>query len=371
MPIDRAGNSRSSARKITLKPTRSSFLDWVGKTDKDDFYQVRLGDPKGNGIAARSRLNLNLSSLTSNANLELLDRRGGLIQRSARSGTRKETIQKVLNPGVYFIRVYQQSGKTRYRLSASATPAPVNSRFNIQFDYRFDTERWFTGDRKAILEAAAKVWETVIAEEFEAIPVGTPLQVFNPQTSQIENFVANYPIDDLTVFVGSRTIDGNGRTQATGGPSGTWTLGSRLETRYNGSKFQPWTAQLSFDRAENWFFDPTLNTSSDIPRDAVDFFSLAVHELGHALGIGTSRAFNNLIAGNTFIGNSAKAENGDRPIPLASDLGHPAEGFVASRVGSVAAMNPTLLTGTRRSLNRLDLALLRDVGYRINTASAG
>jgi hypothetical protein len=362
MPIDRAGNSRSSARKIILKPTRSSFQDWVGKTDKDDFYQVRLGN--------RSHLDLTLSDLASNANLELLDRRGGLIQRSARSGTRKEAIQKVLKPGVYFIRVYQQSGKTRYRLSASTTPAPVRtSRFNIQFDYRFDTERWFTGDRKATLEAAAKVWETVIAEEFEAISVGTSLQVLNPQTSKIENFVANYPIDDLVVFVGSRTIDGNGRTQATGGPSGTWTSGSRLETRYNGSKFQPWTAHLSFDRAENWFFDPTLNTSNDIPRDAVDFFSLAVHELGHALGIGTSSAFNNLIAGNTFSGNSTKAENGDRPIPLASDLGHPAEGFVASGVGSVAAMNPTLFTGTRRLLNQLDLALLRDIGYRINTAS--
>jgi hypothetical protein len=363
MPIDRAGNSRSSARKITLKPTRSSFQDWVGKTDPDDFYQVRLGE--------RSRLNLSLDGLTSNANVELLDRRGRIIQRSARNGIRKETIQSVLKSGVYYIRVYQQSGKTRYRLSASATPAPVTSRFNIQFDYRFDTERWFTSDRKAILEAAAKVWETAIAEEFEAIPAGTPLQVINPQTSQIENFVANYPIDDLVVFVGSRTIDGSGNTQATAGPSGMWTLGSRLETRYNGSTFQPWTAHLSFDRAETWFFDPTLNTSSDIPRNAVDFFSLAIHELGHTLGIGTSRAFNNLIVGNTFVGNSAKAENGDRPIPLAPDLSHPAEGFIASRVGSIAVMNPTLLRGSRKLPNRLDLALLRDIGYRVNDPSAG
>lgn len=195
--------------------------------------------------------------------------------------------------------------------------------------------------------------------------------MINPQTSQIENFVANYAIDDLVVFVGSRTIDGSGRIQATAGPSGTWTLGSKLEARYNGSTFQPWTAHLSFDPSETWFFDPTLNTSNDIPHNAVDFFSLAIHELGHTLGIGTSRAFNTLIVGNTFVGNSAKAENDDRPIPLAPDLAHPAEGFVASRVGSVAVMNPTLLRGSRKLPNRLDLALLRDIGYRVNDPSAG
>ncbi|HEY9647017.1 MAG TPA: pre-peptidase C-terminal domain-containing protein [Chroococcidiopsis sp.] len=363
MVLDRAGNTLKTARKITLKSTSSLFKDSITSTDRVDLYKFTLN--------ARSSLGVAMSGLRSNLDLRILNAQGKVLKQSARSGTQSEAIRQEFAPGTYYIRVYRRSGTTSYKLSASATPVPTSSpspsptsTFNIQFDYRFDTNGWFTAERRAVLESAANVWENIIQDEFENVPVGTELSVVNPQTNTSQSLTSDTEIDDLVIFVGSRNIDGNGGTLAVGGTSGVWFLGSSLETRFTGSNFEPWTGYLAVDSTESWFFDSTPSTSSDIPSNQEDFFSIMLHELGHTLGIGTSDAYNNLIQGGFFTGTNAKNRNGGNPIPLTGD-GHIQDDFIASGVSTEAAMDPTLLTGSRKLPNNLDIALLDDIGYQV------
>ncbi|HEY9624170.1 MAG TPA: pre-peptidase C-terminal domain-containing protein [Crinalium sp.] len=385
MPSDRAGNSLKKARSIQSSLTAKSFKDWIGGSDRDDFYKLRL--------KSRSSFNLALTNLESDANVSILNRSGKLMKQSAQSSNQNETIQQILDAGTYYIRVHSQGAQTSYRLTTSATPvsvsnltdaaklrstldsssAPTNSippaessstPFKIQFDYRFDTNGWFTPERRTALEAAARVWENIIRDDFQNIPKGSILSVVDPQTNLPAQFNSDYEIDDLVIFVGARDIDGAGQTLADCGPTAAWEEGSSLESRYWGSKFQPWTASLSFDRAESWFFDATPDTATDIPTGQHDFISTAIHEIGHALGISASKAYDNLSSNGFFTGANAIAQNGGNPIPL-SPNGHIQDGFIASKVGTEAALDPSQTIGTRKLPNNLDISLLADIGYQV------
>lgn len=359
--VDRAGNTRSDARKLRLSSKATTVSDAVSPNDRDDFYKVRLRQ--------KGQLNLKLSTLEANANLELLKKNGTVIARSAQPGTRNETIQKTLSEGTYFIRVYpKRKADTKYKLTGSAASASsTTSTFNIEFDYRFDSTNWFTAERRAVLNAAAKVWENIILDEFANVPAGKSIQFTNPTTGASESFKLETEIDDLLVFVGTGQTGGG---LAVGGPFGSWTVGSSLDTRFNGSDFEPWTGDISFNPNVNWFFDSTPDTSGDIPRNANDFFSVAVHELGHVLGVGTSDAFDRLISNAQFTGVNSKALNNGKPIPLVADGGHVKDDFVPAGQTGEVAMDPTLLVGSRKLPSALDLALLDDIGYSVDYSKA-
>jgi VCBS repeat-containing protein len=236
--------------------------------------------------------------------------------------------------------------------------------FNIQFDYRFDTNGFFGNAQRSVLETAAAIWESHIKDEFTNVPVGTQLSVTNPQTNQNEQFLADFAIDDLVIFVGARQL-GTG-TLGQGGPSAIYTIGSDLDTRFNGDDFEPWTGAIAFDTSTNWFFDSTPNTDNDIPANSNDFLTTALHEIGHVLGFSTSVAFDNLVFGTSlFTGSNAISLNGGNGIPLELD-GHIQDGFLIGGVGPEALMDPTITVGTRKLPTNLDLAILADIGYQID-----
>jgi RTX calcium-binding nonapeptide repeat (4 copies) len=243
--------------------------------------------------------------------------------------------------------------------SATSPETQATRNFDIRFDYRYDTNGFFSDPkRRAVLEAVANTWEGIIKDEFPDIPVGTRTPfVNNPQTDVSDTFVTDTPIDDLLVFVGSREFGGN--TLAQGGPSGFFTN----ESRYTGSNFEPWIGSVAFDSNTNWFFDSTLNSADDIPGAAFDFYSITLHELAHVLGFGTAKAFDNLVSGSNFIGDRAKAANGGNPIPLepAPDLGHIEVGYRINGVEPLmlAASGP----GVRNFATPVDVAALADIGY--------
>lgn len=82
----------------------------------------------------RSRLDLKLIGLKSNADLALLGSAKKLIQQSRRPGSKNETIQANLNEGTYFVRVslHKNAPKTSYQLKflitdlTSQSPNPSN-----------------------------------------------------------------------------------------------------------------------------------------------------------------------------------------------------------------------------------------------------
>ncbi len=153
----------------------------------------------------------------------------------------------------------------------SDSSSTTSSTFNIQFDYKFDTNGWFTPERREALEAAATIWENIIQDEFDNLPIGTVTpSVTNPQTGETINlFTTDVVIDDLLVFVGAGELGSS--TLGLAGPSGWYTN----ETRYIGSDFEPWAGSISFDTSTQWFFDSTPATSNDIPSASIDFIWLS------------------------------------------------------------------------------------------------
>jgi Bacterial pre-peptidase C-terminal domain len=382
MPVDRVGKTFSQAKVIDLASGKQSIGDRLSSTNKNDFFRFVLG--------SRSSVSLSLSKLKAGANLQLLSDRGQIVlQSSAKSDTGNKKINTVLESGTYHIRVFAggkgqagQGVRTRYRLQASVKPMasqplasnppeavlstlkPAGS-FRIQFDYRFDTQGWFTAARRAALEAAARVWESIIADEFPDTPVGTATPyVLNPETNEYAGtsniFTTDTPIDDVTIFVGARPL--GGATLAVGAPSGNYTN----ETRYTGANFQPWLGSISFDSDTNWFFDSTPDTETDIPIFQNDFISTAVHEMGHILGFNRSAsAFNSWVQNDAFFGTQTMALNGGSPLPLQPGGAHIRDSYEFGGTGETL-MDPTSSSGGRQLPTLLDAAVLDDIGYTIN-----
>ena len=239
-----------------------------------------------------------------------------------------------------------------------------SSSFDIKFDYRFDTNGFFDGPnryRRDSLEAAATTWEAILTDEFPDVPIGTTTPgVRNPQTGYFADFITDTLIDDLVVFVGARELGDS--TGAEGFVSGH----DPYEPRYTSSNFEPWAGAIAFDTSTQWFFDATPNPFDIIPAGNVDFLSVAVHELGHVFGIGTSPAFDSFVSDSfLFNGPNAKALNGNNPIPLNSDLNHVQDKILIGGMESKALMEASFSSEVRQLPAALDIALLVDIGYQI------
>jgi hypothetical protein len=115
-----------------------------------------------------------------------------------------------------------------------------------------------------------------------------------------------------------------------------------------------------------WHFD--YNTPVGSGQN--DFYSVALHEMIHTLGLGTSQTWTSLHNGSTWLGPHADALNGGSGVGLVStDGGHIAEGTMSFRLSDgalqEAVMDPSLTVGTRKTLTQLDVAFLQDLGYAV------
>lgn len=251
--------------------------------------------------------------------------------------------------------------------------------FNIQFDYRFDTQGWFTAERRSALEAAANIWETILQDEFPDVAAGTDIFTRNPQpvrttltsttvTQEYENQIVQLdaPLDDLLVFVGA----GNLGNAVLGLGGASLTTAGNFGDRWQGNDFEPWVGSMTFNSAANWFFDATPSTADDLPNDQNDFISVAVHELGHVLGFATNAAaFNQQSQNQAFNGANALAQNGNLPIPMEADGQHIQTNYQFGQSG-MPLMNPLNPIGTRLLPTVLDLAIFDDIGYTVNYNAA-
>lgn len=291
------------------------------------------------------------------------------------------------------------------------SPALTAGAIDIVIDYTYDTNGFFNPDTtdgqaaRATIERAASDFSSLLTDTFSSIstPDDFESQAFSGVAFWEWNATFNHPgtgasivltdwevaTDSYTIFAGGRSIAGN--TLGIGGPGGAgWSqdtngngftqaevnqiqainasFGSDVVDRGETSGFSSWGGAVTFDTdaATNWHF------GLDGPSGGEDdFYSVAVHELGHALGLGGSGEWNSFINGSgLWTGPNAVAEFGGN-IPLDPPNGaHWADGTSSVVFGTSTsqetAMDPVITEGERKLFTDLDVAALDDIGWSID-----
>jgi hypothetical protein len=115
LPIpDLGGDTLAQAAYIGIVSPgyAQTFNDYVSKGDRNDYYRLR--------IKSKTTVDFKMYGLTDNADLQLLDASGRVLQSSARAGTRTEAFSRVLGAGTYYLRSYYPGGSfTPYWLRVS------------------------------------------------------------------------------------------------------------------------------------------------------------------------------------------------------------------------------------------------------------
>ena len=89
--------------------------------------------------------------------------------------------------------------------------------------------------------------------------------------------------------------------------------------------------------------------------------TVALHEIGHVLGIGTSSTFESFVNGQEFTGNNTVTLN-SYALPLSQDKYHVADNYNENNV----LMDPSTTIGDRVQISEIDKAILSDLGYLID-----
>lgn len=228
----------------------------------------------------------------------------------------------------------------------------------------------------------------------------------------------NFPADRFTIYVGMRSLTGSTLGQGgpgsvavgfSGGTSGSvtptqWNAavtamaansnavmprgGGPVAGRLNGSfplaggqgnytlSYGAFGGSLWFDNdsddngaADNaTTLDDYWHFGLEEPLEAKnDFYSVALHEMQHALGIGTAATWDDYANGTTWNGPHASLLNGGSAGLLMADENHITSGKMSPRLSDgvlqEVVMDPSITVGTRKELTELDLAFLRDLGY--------
>jgi serine protease len=117
---DRAGNSLDSAYGISLGAGATTYTDWVGKADSDDYYTFNLN--------SSSNFSMQLSGVTTSVDAQLLNATGDVLSSAAaNSTTPNPNLVITLDTGKYYVHITPHTGDSYYNLSLSATPTPLKN----------------------------------------------------------------------------------------------------------------------------------------------------------------------------------------------------------------------------------------------------
>ncbi|MBX9625024.1 MAG: hypothetical protein K2X82_14550, partial [Gemmataceae bacterium] len=250
-------------------------------------------------------------------------------------------------------------------LEARAVPAVA-----VRFDYSFDGGFFADPARRAVLQQAADDLTARIATPLSAVVPGGDnswtLNTFDPASG--DGIAVPGPAlwaSTLLVYVGGRPLPGAAVAESSPGSytasgSGGW----RAALRARGpAGVTAWGGAVSFDSSVDWYF----GGAEGLPAGRSDFYSVAVHELGHVLGIGSSRTWYAQVDGGAFVGPNAEAVYGG-PVPLDGDLSHWEDGLTVG--GQPVSLDPVITRGARVPFSILDYAALADLGWSIGGGAA-
>lgn len=235
------------------------------------------------------------------------------------------------------------------------------------------------------------------------VTITNTLRYTNPETGVSTIFGGALAADEFRIYAGARSLTGS--TLGQGGPGGIslsagvsgfpstaqaaadlasanssagMTRGAHVISTISGSfggsfvgtsystSYGPTLGNLWFDNdgSSSWHLDHT----TPVGAGTNDLYSVALHEMIHALGIGSSTNWNNLVSGTTWLGSEASALHGTGVGLIDSVGSHVEYGIMSTRLSDGAlqevVMDPNITTGTRKELTELDLAFLRDIGWQ-------
>ena len=121
-----------------------------------------------------------------------------------------------------------------------------------------------------------------------------------------------------------------------------------------------------------WHFDAT----TPVPAGKMDFYSVALHEMVHAIGLGSSATWDSMHSGTKWLGAKAIALNGGTGAGLISaDGSHISQSIVSTSlvdgISQTALLAQSLPNGTRRQLTAMDAAILQDLGFIVIVPEPG
>lgn len=272
----------------------------------------------------------------------------------------------------------------------------------IQIDYSLDKSGFFTSSVRSLFQQAAAAISADITTNLKAIiPSGSNTWTASFAADEGGFVYPEHDIDNLVVPANTIIVYAIGTNlpgDLTGGEAGLAIAGGGSATSGTGSndwanavfgrglpgalastptQNAPWGGAIFFDTGSTkWFFG---KTTAGIKSNQTDFLTVAEHELAHVLGFGTagfwispgnigipgSWATNVNPANHTFIGKTAMAANGGKPVPLdvLSADQHFAEGQTYG--GEPVTMEPVLTDGQRNELTTLDFAAIQDIGWQM------
>ena len=299
-------------------------------------------------------------------------------------------------------------------LATVAATTVLSPAFDIQLDYSLDSSGFFNEpERRAALREVADFLQDILVDEFAEVDAskftdvaGTNWQysINDPITNAELRTFTNTVVPANTVIIYAFGTDlGPPATSSAGrgGAPGFNFFGSQAwfdRVRGRGeigatagnpnirTDHAPKVGFVTFNTQRQFNFDLTEN------KEHLEFGPLAMHELLHALGVGTSPPWRNLAATGVFLGKNAVQEFGG-PVPLDRNGIHWREdgdcvvgntGFNAANpnnilsttfgsfgqrhgVDQIAMMDPNFCDNRSHMpvITALDIAALQDIGYRV------
>lgn len=266
----------------------------------------------------------------------------------------------------------------------------ASSALTIEIDYSYDTNHFFdTVEKREAMQAVADFFGDLIQDRLLAIDPAEfgfswEARFTHPSTGEVvtlPDFVV--PADTLIVYVGSRELGGN--TRGLAGPNfwgatgnqawfdhirGRGQAGAAAPTAGGRTDFAPWGGHISFDATTTW------NFSLDRNEPGFEFVRIALHEMGHVLGIGTADSFDNLVSDGNFVGAAATRSYGSAPPAGGGHLLLSSDADESPLYGSFGASHgqrqPVVMTpsGLDNGLDfevftDLDLSVLCDLGWEL------
>lgn len=294
------------------------------------------------------------------------------------------------------------------------------SAFDILVDYTFDTESLESGAvngffnptyvyadgstgaqrRERLAQAAATFSKNISDDLLSIIPEQGnhwQLRIRSPGVPQFE-FIDDLvvPQDAIIIYAGGRDLGGPILGLADGGRIESWS-GSLdfLDTiRHRGEgpagsfqqasdDFGPWGGTITFTSnivvnvsgrrtRFDWHFG---QTTAELDDTKFDFLTVALHEIGHVLGFGTSGSFSahRIVGGaplgssNMFIGPDANDVYGGE-VPLEGtpeDIVVKPRHWQADLLNDLTVMDTTSRVGKRAVMQPLDWAAFSEIGWEV------